>query len=62
MRAMATGPKKTKVRLSLPLPVALHARLEKVAEADRRSMKDFAIIALERAIDDFEAAQAAKKK
>jgi hypothetical protein len=36
-------------------------RLRKAADADRRTMADFTLIALERAVEDFEAALAAKK-
>ena len=52
---------KTEVRLSLTLPVDLHARLLAVSKLDRRSMKDFALIAVERAVAEFEAQHAAKK-
>lgn len=43
------------------LPASLHSRLRKAAEADRRTMGDFAIIAIERAVEEFEATIAAKK-
>lgn len=55
-------PKTTIKRVPLRLPAALHDRLRKAAAIDRRSMNDFMIIALERALDTFEAEQAARKK
>ena len=55
------GSEKRDVRFSMRLPTSLHTRLRKVAEADRRTMGDFAIIAIERAVEEFEATIAAKK-
>lgn len=43
------------------LPASLHSRLRKAAEADRRTMGDFAIIAIERAVEEYEATIAAKR-
>jgi len=59
---MAKGPQKTEVRLSLTLSVDLHKRLAAVAKVDKRTMKAFAEVAVERAVDEFEAAMAARKK
>lgn len=55
------GPEKRDIRFSLRIPASLHARLRKAADADRRTMADFTLIALERAVEEFEAALAAKK-
>jgi len=55
------GSEKRDVRFSMRLPTSLHIRLRKVSEADRRTMGDFAIIAIERAVEEFEATIAAKK-
>lgn len=58
---MAKGSEKRDIRFSMRLPTSLHARLRKAADADRRTMADFVIIVVERAVDEFEAALAAKK-
>jgi uncharacterized protein (DUF1778 family) len=55
------GAEKRDIRFSLRVPASLHVRLRKAAEADRRTMADFTLIALEHAIEAFEAAVAAKK-
>lgn len=55
------GSEKRDIRFSLRIPGSLHVRLRKAADADRRTMADFTLIALERAVEDFEAALAAKK-
>jgi predicted DNA-binding protein len=55
------GSEKRDIRFSMRLPTSLHSRLRKAAEADRRTMGDFAIIAIERAVEEFEATIAAKK-
>lgn len=59
---MAKGPEKRDVRFSMRLPDSLHKRLRKAADADRRTMADTVLIILERALDDFEAAAAARRK
>jgi hypothetical protein len=56
---MAKGPEKRTHRVSMRIPESLHKRLEKAAHADRRTMADFTIIVLERALDEFEAKEAA---
>jgi predicted DNA-binding protein len=58
---VAKGAEKRDIRFSLRLPSSLHTRLRKVADADRRTLADFTLIALEHAIDEFEAAVVAKK-
>ena len=58
---VAKGSEKRDIRFSLRIPSSLHARLRKAADADRRTMADFTLIALEHAVDEFEAAVAAKK-
>ncbi len=55
------GAEKRDIRFSLRIPSSLHARLRKAADADRRTMADFTLIALEHAVEAFEAAAAAKK-
>lgn len=55
------GSEKRDIRFSLRIHSSLHARLRKAADADRRTMADFTLIALERAVEEFEAAIAAKK-
>lgn len=55
------GTEKRDIRFSLRIPSSLHTRLRKVAEADRRTMADFTLIALEHAVEAFEAAASAKK-
>lgn len=52
---MAKGPEKRDVRFSMRIPTSLHARLRRAADADRRTMADFTIIVLERALDEIEA-------
>jgi len=59
---VAKGPEKRDIRFSMRMPASLHARLGKVAMADRRTMADFVIIVLEEAIERFEAAQRDKAK
>lgn len=44
------------------MPRDLHARLQRAAEGDRRTMADFVIIMLERELEALEAAQASRKK
>lgn len=56
--AMSKGPEKRDIRFSMRIPDTLHKRLKRASDADRRTMADFTIIALERALDEFEAAQA----
>ena len=56
------GTEKRDIRFSLRIPSSLHTRLRKVAEADRRTMADFTLIALEHAVEAFEVAAAAAKK
>lgn len=46
------GPEKRDIRFSMRLPAALHAKLRKAAEADRRTMADFVIILLERELTE----------
>jgi uncharacterized protein (DUF1778 family) len=58
---VAKGAEKRDVRFSLRIPSSLRARLRKAADADRRTMADFTLIALERAVDEFEAAVTATK-
>lgn len=58
---MAKGAEKRDIRFSLRIPSSLHVRLRKAADADRRTMADFTLIALEKAVEDFELALAAKK-
>jgi predicted DNA-binding protein len=58
---VSKGAEKRDIRFSLRIMSSLHTRLRKVADADRRTMADFTLIALENAIDEFEAAVAAKK-
>jgi hypothetical protein len=58
---MAKGAEKRDIRFSLRIPSSLHTRLRKVADADRRTMADFTLIALERAVDEFETMLAARK-
>lgn len=60
MPPMAKGKEKRTHRLSMRLPESLHKRLRTASETDRRTMADFAIIAIERALDEFEAEQAAR--
>jgi uncharacterized protein (DUF1778 family) len=60
-RLVTKGAEKRDIRFSLRIPASLHARLRKAAEADRRTMADFTLIALEHAVEGFEAALAAKK-
>lgn len=55
------GSEKRDIRFSLRIPASLHVRLRKAADADRRTMADFTLIALERAVEEFEAALAARK-
>jgi len=59
---VAKGPEKRDIRFSMRMPASLHARLAKVAMADRRTMADFVIIVLEEAIERFEAAQRERGK
>jgi predicted DNA-binding protein len=54
------GDEKRDVRFSFRMPASLHARLLKVSTADRRTMADFALIAVEKAVEEFEAAAAEK--
>jgi predicted DNA-binding protein len=58
---VAKGAEKRDIRFSFRMPSSLHVRLRKAADADRRTMADFTLIALEHAVEAFEAAAAAKK-
>lgn len=58
---MTKGAEKRDIRFSLRIPSSLHARLRKAADADRRTMADFTLIAVERAVEEFEAALVTKK-
>ena len=44
---MAKGEEKRTERFSMRLPASVHARLLKAANADRRSMADVALLAIE---------------
>lgn len=57
---MTKGEEKRTDRVSMRLPESLAARLERAAIIDRRTKADTTIIALERYLDDFEAANAAR--
>lgn len=49
-------------RVCMWIPEDLHKRLRKVADAERRTMADTGIIAIERYLDAVEAEQAERKK
>jgi uncharacterized protein (DUF1778 family) len=51
---MTKGPQKRDVRFSLRIPASIHVRIRKASEADRRSMADFVLIAIEKALDTVE--------
>jgi uncharacterized protein (DUF1778 family) len=51
---MTKGPQKRDVRFSLRIPASVHVRIRKASEADRRSMADFVLIAIEKALDTVE--------
>lgn len=59
---MAKGSEKRDIRFSMRLPTSLHARLRKAADADRRTMADFVIIVVEKALDDFEVEMGRKRR
>ena len=60
--AVAKAPSKRKIRISMWLPPDLHERLERAAEADHRTKTAFTIVALKRALDEFEASEVVRKK
>lgn len=59
---VAKATAKRKIRFSMWLPDDLHERLERAAEIDHRTKSAFTIVALQRALDEFEAAESARKK
>jgi predicted DNA-binding protein len=59
--SVAKGAEKRDIRFSFRMPSSLHVRLRKAADADRRTMADFTLIALEHAVEAFETAATARK-
>ena len=57
---MAKGEEKRTERFSMRLPASIHSRLLRAANADRRSMADAALIAIEMHLDKLDK-RAAKK-
>lgn len=59
---MSEASKRRLKRICVWIPEHLHKRLRDVAEVERRTMAATGIIAIEQYIEEFEAAQAARKK
>jgi uncharacterized protein (DUF1778 family) len=59
---VAKGSEKRDIRFSMRIPTSVHARLRRAADADRRTMADFVLIVVERALEEFETAQAARRR